>query len=170
MKSNSPIEPVDLAPGIQELQQHLYELTEVYRKHQQYIKVRYKISSLDMEIIQLVVSQGPQKMKEIGGHFQVKLSTLTSIIDKIEEQKLVKRVNSKDDRRVVFLDVTRKGKLLYEQYHHYLGMMAQSMTEKMTEGEFSGFLAGLRKVVMAATPDQSFESDVDFDSEDDADS
>lgn len=154
MNSNSPIAASQLEHDVKQLQDHLYELTEVYRKHQQYIKTRYKISSLDMEIIQFIVLQGPKKMKEIGDHFQIKLSTLTSIIDKIENKKLVKRVNSKDDRRVVYLETSRKGKNLYDQYHMYLGMMAKEMRESMNEGEFLGFLSGLKKMAEVGNPEE----------------
>ncbi len=154
MSTDFPLASTKLHSEVEQLQQYLYELTEVYRKHQQYIKTRYKISSLDMEIIQLIVLQGPKKMKEIGDHFQVKLSTLTSIIDKIERQKLVKRVNSRDDRRVVFLETTLKGKKLYNQYHMYLSGMAQNMRDHMSEEEFNGFLIGLKKMADIARPQE----------------
>ncbi|MDP5172886.1 MAG: MarR family winged helix-turn-helix transcriptional regulator [Bacteroidia bacterium] len=152
MKTDSLLASTKLSPEVKQLQEHLYELTEVYRKHQQYIKTRYKISSLDMEIIQLIVMDGPKKMKEIGDHFQIKLSTLTSIIDKIEDQKFVKRVNSKDDRRVVFLEVSRKGRNLYEQYHQYLTIMAENMKESLSQDEFTGFLVGLKRMAEVANP------------------
>lgn len=152
MKTETPTAVSSASREVEQLQTYLYELTEVYRKHQQYIKTRYKISSLDMEIIQLVVLQGPKKMKEIGDHFQVKLSTLTSVIDKIEEQKLVKRVNSREDRRVVFLEVTRKGRGLYDQYQRYLALIAEDMRASLSETEFSGFLAGLRRMAEITAP------------------
>lgn len=154
MSTKSLTASPQMEQDVKQLQEHLYELTEVYRKHQQYIKTRYKISSLDMEIIQFIVLQGPKKMKEIGDHFQIKLSTLTSIIDKIENQKLVKRVNSKDDRRVVYLETSRKGKNLYDQYQMYLGTMAEEMRGSMTDDEFNGFLAGLKKLAEVGNPEE----------------
>lgn len=153
MSSTSPTASVRQDEDVKKLQEYLYELTEVYRKHQHYIKLKYKISSLDMEIIQLIVLQGPKKMKEIGDHFQIKLSTLTSIIDKIENQKLVKRVNSRDDRRVVYLETTRKGKNLYDQYHMYLSEMAREMRGEMNDSEFEGFLLGLQKMAKVGNPE-----------------
>ena len=153
MSSTSPTASVRQDEDVKKLQEYLYELTEVYRKHQHYIKLKYKISSLDMEIIQLIVLQGPKKMKEIGDHFQIKLSTLTSIIDKIENQKLVKRVNSRDDRRVVYLETTRKGKNLYDQYHMYLSEMTREMRGEMNDSEFEGFLLGLQKMAKVGNPE-----------------
>ena len=129
---------------INKLEKSLYDLSDIYRKHQQYIKVKYKISALEMEIIQLIVLQGPKKMKDIGEHFQIKLSTLTSIVDKIENQKLVKRVNSKEDRRVVFLEVARKGARIYDNYSRYIHRISQAMKNNMNDELFFAFVQGIK--------------------------
>jgi len=86
------------------LEQSIITLNNVLRKEQRYIMDKYKISSQEMEILQYVIENGPQKMKVISEHFNIKLSSLTSVIDKAEKRRVVKRVNSKEDRRVVYLD------------------------------------------------------------------
>jgi len=106
-----------------------------------------------MEIIQLVVMDGRKKMKEIGQHFNVKLSTLTSIIDKIERQRLVKRVNSQKDRRVVFLEVTKKGQRLYESYTQYLHVIAQMMRRSMDDEQFLALIQGLETMTELVVPE-----------------
>ncbi len=136
----------DQNAAVERLEKSLYELNEVYRKHQDYIKTKYKISALEMEIIQLIVLDGKKKMKEVGEHFNVKLSTLTSIIDKIERQRLVKRVNSKEDRRVVYLEVTQKGNKLYKDYSNYIQVISQLMQQSMKQEKFSAFVEGLEKM------------------------
>lgn len=138
--------PIAEVPAVDRLEKSLYDLNDVYRKHQEYIKTKYKISGLEMEIIQLIVMEGKKKMKDIGKHFNVKLSTLTSIIDKIERQRLVKRENSKDDRRVVFLEITPKGKKLYNDYSNYIKVISQLMLNSMEEKQFSAFIEGLEKM------------------------
>ncbi|GAB4420622.1 MAG: hypothetical protein OHK0039_34460 [Bacteroidia bacterium] len=128
------------------LEKGLYDLAEVYRKHQAYIKLKYKISALEMEIIQYISSDGRKKMKEIGEYFNIKLSTLTSIIDKIEEQKLVRRVNSQEDRRVVYLEVTRRGTQLHEQYSRYIHVVACMVHRSLNPDQFEALLQGLEQM------------------------
>lgn len=130
----------------QQLELGFLHLSEVYRKHQAYIKAKYHISGLEMEIIQFVMREGPQKMKDIGGYFGVKLSTLTSVIDKLENQNLVKRVNSQQDRRVVLLQVNRKGKKLYDEYQGYLRALAALTHQQLSQESYQGFLDGLNKI------------------------
>lgn len=120
-------------------------LNEIYRKNHEYILSRYKISSLEMELVQYVVLEGPKKMKDVSEHFRIKLSTLTSIIDKAEKHRILKRVNSKKDRRVVYLDVTQKGKTVYAEYAKYQREMLRRMETSLDEGRFEGFMEGLEK-------------------------
>lgn len=128
---------------VKRLEQHLYILTEVQRKQNEYIKVKYNVNSLEMEIIQFIVLNGKKKMKEIGEHFRIKLSTLTSTIDKIERQKLVKRVNSKNDRRVVYLEATSKGTKIYEDYFEYLKSVSQIMEENLEKDQMRALVIGI---------------------------
>lgn len=137
------VNPTETSFSPSQLAEQLRYLGDIQRKHQEYIKAKYKLNGLEMEIIQLVALDGPRKMKEIGAYFHVKLSTLTSIIDKIETQKLVKRVPSKDDRRVVLLEPTRKGKKLYQDYSQYLQMMISRMPEALSEDRLTAVIAGL---------------------------
>ena len=128
------------------LEKSLIALRDVFRRHQRYIKDHFKISELEMEILQYVALNGRRKMKDIGEAFNIKLSTLTSIVDKIERQKFVKRINSKEDRRAVYLDLTAKGKKMYEKYSHYIHVMALLMKRNIQDDHFSIFVDELEKI------------------------
>lgn len=128
------------------LESSLIELRDVFRKHQRYIKDNFKISEQEMEILQYVALNGRKKMKEIGESFNIKLSTLTSIIDKIERQKFVKRVNSRTDRRAVYLELTPKGKKLYDKYSHYIHVMALLMKRTISKENFDVFVEELANI------------------------
>lgn len=128
------------------LENSLINLRDVFRKHQRYIKENFKVSEVEIEIIQFVALNGRKKMKEIGEAFNIKLSTLTSIVDKIERQKFVKRINSKIDRRAVYLDLTPKGRKLYDKYSHYIHVMALLMKRTIEDEHFGIFVDELEKI------------------------
>ena len=146
-KSSVPTE----AEQLERLELSLIELRDVFRRHQRYIKDNFKVSELEMEILQYVAMNGRRKMKEIGDTFNIKLSTLTSIIDKIERQKFVKRVNSKTDRRAVYLDLTPKGKKLYDKYSHYVRVIARLMKRTIKDEHFGLFVDTLEKITQMTT-------------------
>ncbi len=136
------------------LEQGLYDLNDVYRKHAEYVKAKYRITAQEMEIIQFVILDGKKKMKEIGDYFNIKLSTLTSIIDKIERQKLVKRSNSKEDRRVVYLEASKKGERLYKDYSRYIELASQTVQRSMDPELFETLLTGFQKMAELSQGEQ----------------
>jgi len=131
---------------IKRLEDSFIALTDAFRQHQQFIKGEYNISPLEMELIRFVTKNSKQKMKDIAKYFNIKLSTLTSVIDKAEKQRIIKRVNSKEDRRVVYIETTRKGKNIYNKYLEYLRGVAQKMKENLEEDNFSVFVGGFERL------------------------
>jgi len=128
---------------VKRLEKSLIVLNDTLRKHHDFIKVKYKVSALEMEIMQFVLKKGPQKMKSVAENFHIKLSTLTSVIDKAEKARILKRINSKEDRRVVYLDVTKKGKNIYQEYNNYLKKMVEKMKGSFDENSFRLFVEGI---------------------------
>ncbi|RMG28537.1 MAG: MarR family transcriptional regulator [Bacteroidetes bacterium] len=131
------------AEEVKRLEKSLITLNDILRKHHDFIKRKYKVSALEMEIMQYVIQEGPQKMKDVASHFHIKLSTLTSVIDKAENARILRRVNSKEDRRVVFLDVTKKGKSIFQEYNKYLKEMADRMKGSLDEESFGMFVESM---------------------------
>lgn len=133
----------DNSPYFSRMERTMITINEIFRNQHEYIRIKYKISALEMDLIQFVVRNGPQKMKAIAENFAIKLSTLTSIIDKAERHRILKRVNSKDDRRVVYLDVTKKGERINGEFNEYLREMAQKIQGSLDEEFFSRFVEGI---------------------------
>lgn len=111
------------------LERQLFHMRDAFRQHQNEIRKRYKITANEMEIILYINDFGPQRMKAIGERFMIKFSTLTSLVDKIEKLNLVKRVNSKEDRRSILVTVTKKGKKMLDEYNDQIRVLAERMTE-----------------------------------------
>ncbi|CAN5425215.1 hypothetical protein BH10ACI1_BH10ACI1_06420 [soil metagenome] len=53
-------------------------------------------------------------MREIAEYLHVAVSTVTGLVDKLEEKELVKRERSSEDRRVIRITLTAKGEDVYQ--------------------------------------------------------
>lgn len=102
-------------PNAYRLESTLQSLVNSYNQRRTSILERYDVSEQDVEIIRYLDEEDQKKMKEVGEFFRIKLSTLTSTIDKLEKGKLVKRKNSKEDRRVIYIHPTAKGRNLLSE-------------------------------------------------------
>jgi DNA-binding MarR family transcriptional regulator len=125
------------------------------QRYQEIAQRRYKIASVDVEILRFLDSEGDQKMKDIGEKVKVKLSNLTNIVDNLETLKLVKRVNSKTDRRSIFVNITPKGKQLIGSYNAFLRDLTERMTVDIKEEDFGTMLNGLEKISQVTIVEES---------------
>ncbi len=59
-------------------------------------------------------------MREISDHLMIAVSTLTAIVDKMVRKKFVNRYRDENDRRIVRVELTEKGKEIYnlDREHH----------------------------------------------------
>lgn len=131
---------------LERLESGLFQLSSVINRHQEVVQKRFKVSNIEIDILRLLQTDGDQKMKDIGAAVKVKLSNLTNIIDRLESQKLVKRVNSKSDRRSIFVHVTAKGKKLLDDYAELLRELSSRMRLVMEKEQFGAFLEGLERI------------------------
>lgn len=116
------------------LRRQIMSLRDAFREHQNKVRSHYELSETEMEVILYIDKHGPQKMKNVGQAFDIKFSTLTSLVDKIENLGLIKRMSSRDDRRSVILTLTKKGKKFVDEYDQqvvkYAEVIAQQPSDK----------------------------------------
>jgi DNA-binding MarR family transcriptional regulator len=134
------------------LEQSLFQLSDVIQKHQEIVQKRFKVSAVEIEILKLLSAEGDKKMKDIGERVRVKLSNLTNIIDRLESQKLVRRVNSKTDRRSIFVHISTKGKKLLNDYAEFLRELSTRMKQVMQDDDFGILVDGLEKISQVSLP------------------
>lgn len=76
-------------------------------------------------------------MSELSKQSSCVNSNITSIISRMEEKGLVKRIQDKKDRRIVRVDLTEEGKELYKktvpEHYRFLEKMLGCFTEEEIE-------------------------------------
>lgn len=78
-----------------------------------------KLTKLEISVLSLL-SRNPQMiMRDISEQLTVSKSTMTGIVDKLEELGFLQRVLNKRDRRSYALEVTEEGKLAQEEHLHW---------------------------------------------------
>ncbi len=123
-------------PNAIALENTLNELVLAFNQKRQSLLDHYQVTEMEVDIIAYLQEHEQKKMKEVGEHFNIKLSTLTSTIDKLEKLKLVKRKNSKDDRRVIYIKPTTKGQNLLGDVNSPARSIADSMVREMNKSDF----------------------------------
>lgn len=84
-------------------------------------------------ILYVLWEHGRLSFSDVGKYTSLAKTTLTSMIDRMEENGLVRRVPDKEDRRQIFISITEKAKRYQEKY--------SAVSDEMNAVFYSGFSA-----------------------------
>ena len=112
------------------------------------ITVEFKdISYNDMHIIEAVGVEEPRNMKTVAKLMSVTTGTLTKAIDALCHKKYVIRERSDEDKRVIKLKLTSKGKAAYYHHEQFHRQMIKNIAGEMSEKETEVLVYALAKMV-----------------------
>ena len=89
----------------------LMQAGELYTKELNKI---YNVSSAQLNCLLVLYENGPLSPSQIARHILVNSSTVTGIIDRLEQKGLVRRLRISQDRRVITIELTKNGEVLAE--------------------------------------------------------
>ena len=98
------------------------------------------ISILQAHIILSINFHHPCKMSQIAKSANISLGGMTQLIDKLEDKKYLKRLRSKEDRRVVFIELTAKGRKVVMANEQHVKQVGKEIMQKFTTQEQQQFL------------------------------
>ena len=88
------------------------------------------LTNNDMHVIEAIGIDEPKNMSTIARALSVTVGTLTISMNSLVKKGYVKRERSEQDRRVVYIMLTAKGKLAYKHHAEF----HKKMTEALVEG------------------------------------
>ena len=110
--------------------------------HTKELNRRYQVSSPQLNCLMALYEHGPLPPSQIARFIVLKSSTVTGIIDRLEQKGFVKRVRRSSDRRVITVELTEAGTILAEKapppLHQKiiegLGRLSQEEIKKIVDG------------------------------------
>ena len=104
------------------------------------------ISIKEMHTIEAIGMYGQHTITQVANKLCVTVGTMTVAINNLEKKGYVERVRSKEDRRVVKLSLTNKGRLLYRLHDKFHRDMVKETIEEMNPEETVQLLKGLQNL------------------------
>ena len=98
-------------------------------------------------ILYVLWEHGDLTITEIGRLTSLAKTTLTSMLDRMEDGGLIERVPDKKNRRRIFIVVTEKAREYREKYDSLSDRMNEVFYRGFDETEVKGFEDKLRKIV-----------------------
>lgn len=125
--------------------------------HKRLRKQMYSVATYSItEIITMgyLYRQGAMLPSELAGHTGVKTQSMSQILNKMQEHKLIKREPSKEDGRKVFISLTALGKKIVEKTRYerdeWLGAAVDQNLSAKEIAVLSQAIAILEKIAKAS--------------------
>jgi DNA-binding MarR family transcriptional regulator len=93
----------------------------------------------EAHILALLAHSAPAKVADLHRGLAHKRSTLTSILDRLVERRLITRKVGELDRRTFLIGLTPKGKKLAQRISHYLSDLERAVVRRVSSGDLEGF-------------------------------
>ena len=101
--------PPDLVKEIIYQIRRLIQAKELYTKE---LNKKYGVSAPQVACLMALLDMGPISPSQIAKKIMVESSTVTGILDRLEQKGLVTRMRVSQDRRVITVDLTETGRRL----------------------------------------------------------
>lgn len=104
------------------------------------------LSITEIHTLEAIGLYGSKTMSEIAATLEITMGTLTTAVDKLIKKGYVERSRSETDRRIVNINLTRKGKLAYRIHEKFHLDMVQAIMLDFTPEEEEILLTALSKL------------------------
>jgi len=100
---------------ISEIMQSLRRIFKAIQDYSHEVSEKYGITGPQLWVVKTISLDGNLALGDLGKRMYLQPSTITGLIDVLERKGYVTRVRDQDDRRVVRVQLTAKGKRLAEK-------------------------------------------------------
>ena len=126
---------VDIFNDILKIEQNALESTE------------YKdVSMTEVHTIEAIGMYKARTMTEVASELKITVGTLTTAINNLVKKGYVERKRIEEDRRVVLIQLTRQGKMVYRIHEKFHTDMVKKTVEGLTEEEEKILIKSLKKL------------------------
>jgi DNA-binding MarR family transcriptional regulator len=122
-----------------------YDILQIEQKSLQYASFK-DLSISEIHTIEAIGMYKPRKMTEIASELDITLGTLTTAINHLVSKEYVVRNRSEADRRIVYISLTKKGRLAYRIHRKFHSDMVKQCIEGLSEEEESILTTALEKL------------------------
>lgn len=93
------------------------------------------VTTNDMHVIEAIGIEEQKNMTTVAKALHVTTGTLTISVNNLVKKNYVKRIRSEEDRRVVLISLTEKGKEAFIHHKRFHEQMIDAIVEQLSEEE-----------------------------------
>lgn len=120
----------------------IYKKTKLYNYHRIFRKIHNdddedSLTALDVLCLDLLQGLGSPSLTEFARYINISKPNATYRINTLEEKGFVKKIQSEEDGRIYFLEVTEKTKELLGTGERYIDLITRRLVRKFSKEELA---------------------------------
>jgi DNA-binding MarR family transcriptional regulator len=108
--------------------------------------LRGSLSLVHLHVLTVLEAGGPTPMGKLADALDVSVASATGIVDRMEQRGLVERRDDDADRRLVLVQTTDSGLLVFKVFDEQREAALRRLIDRLTDEEQAALLVGLRAV------------------------
>lgn len=104
------------------------------------------LSVTEIHTIEAIGMYQPRNMSEVASDLKITLGTLTTAVNKLINKGYVERKRIEEDRRVVQIQLTHRGKLAYRVHQRFHNDMVRATIKDLTPEEENVLIKSLERL------------------------
>jgi MarR family transcriptional regulator, 2-MHQ and catechol-resistance regulon repressor len=128
-------------------------MARAYRAMGSYIEGSFAAQGIglsDFMVLEVLLHKGPQTISSIGDKVLLASASMTSAIDRLESQSLVRRRSSDSDRRIRLVELTDEGRRFIVEIYGRHEKDLEFIASELSNEERRALYEGLKKIGLAA--------------------
>ena len=126
---------MDINSRLNELMVKLFRNVNVMEERALRTEEYGDVTTNDMHVIEAIGMEGAKNMTSVARALEVTTGTLTIAVNSLVKKGYVDRVRSEEDRRVVLISLSEKGKKAYLHHRKFHEQMIGVVVEELTEDD-----------------------------------
>ncbi len=106
----------------------------------------YKLNTSEFGTLELLYNRGVQPMQSIASRLLMANSSMTYVIDRLEEKQMIRRFQDENDKRMMMVDLTPKGRAFFDQIFPKHVETLRIMYQDLSDEELLILIELLKKV------------------------
>ena len=131
---------------VEELCRFIELLSARFKQTAEVFANRLEVSDRELALLRTLAAEGPMITKTLGARFEVPVSTMTGLVDRMEKKGLVRRVHGRRDRRSIELEATPAGALALREQDRGTEAIARGMLAPLPDRDQRSLITILRRI------------------------
>ncbi|MDQ0227924.1 MarR family winged helix-turn-helix transcriptional regulator [Metabacillus niabensis] len=110
----------------------------------------YGLNPTEFSVLELLYHKGEQPIQMIGKKVLISSSSITYVVDKLEQKKYVRRKGCPEDRRVTYAVLTNEGKALMERIFPQHELKIREIFQDLHTDEIKDTISLIKRIGLRA--------------------